>query len=274
MVYFGRRFYAPELGRWLTPDPVGFADGMNLYAFVHNDPLTHFDEYGLLDLGQYEPRKENPYLQNASQFGRQLVSRFAHEMYNSFYMPLASEMGRFSRFSGIDKYALSGEESWQASKAWQERKAIDQFFGTRLAGFYEKDSLFTCMELPAPGMGASVGKMGLGAGNLVKTAPKFKPFTKQNARENLGRLTGFSPSRDIHAHHVFPKRFQREFLRNWNINVHDPKYLTLWESKTHLPNAKLYNDEWFRFFKTEPTKEQIFTKGKEMMSKYEINVNF
>jgi len=37
----------PTFGRWLTPDPAGFTDGMNLYAFVHNDPLTHFDEYGL-----------------------------------------------------------------------------------------------------------------------------------------------------------------------------------------------------------------------------------
>jgi RHS repeat-associated protein len=54
LVYYGRRFYQPELGRWLSPDPAGFTDGMNLYAFVHNDPLTHFDEYGLLDFGQWE----------------------------------------------------------------------------------------------------------------------------------------------------------------------------------------------------------------------------
>jgi RHS repeat-associated protein len=54
LVYYGRRFYQPELGRWLSPDPAGFTDGMNLYAFVHNAPLTHFDEYGLLDMGQWD----------------------------------------------------------------------------------------------------------------------------------------------------------------------------------------------------------------------------
>ena len=48
LVYYGRRFYIPQHGRWLTPDPAGFSDGMNLYAFVHNDPLTHLDLYGLL----------------------------------------------------------------------------------------------------------------------------------------------------------------------------------------------------------------------------------
>ena len=54
LVYYGRRFYDPQFGRWLTPDPAGFTDGMNLYAFVHNDPLTHSDEYGLIDYGQHD----------------------------------------------------------------------------------------------------------------------------------------------------------------------------------------------------------------------------
>lgn len=48
LVNFGRRYYLPAHGRWLTPDPAGFTDGMNLYAYVHNAPLTHLDEYGLL----------------------------------------------------------------------------------------------------------------------------------------------------------------------------------------------------------------------------------
>lgn len=50
-VYFGRRFYIPELGRFLTPDPLGFEAGPNLYAYVSNSPLTHFDPYGLLESG-------------------------------------------------------------------------------------------------------------------------------------------------------------------------------------------------------------------------------
>lgn len=46
-VYFGRRYYDSELGRWITPDPIGFQGGPNLYAFVMNSPLTHVDLYGL-----------------------------------------------------------------------------------------------------------------------------------------------------------------------------------------------------------------------------------
>jgi RHS repeat-associated protein len=47
LVYYGRRFYVPILGHWLTPDPKGFTDELNLYAFVHNAPLTCIDLYGL-----------------------------------------------------------------------------------------------------------------------------------------------------------------------------------------------------------------------------------
>lgn len=50
LVFFGRRYYAPELGRWITQDPMGFQAGPNLYAFVNNNPLTHIDLYGLIGL--------------------------------------------------------------------------------------------------------------------------------------------------------------------------------------------------------------------------------
>jgi RHS repeat-associated protein len=47
LVYFGRRYYDPAIGRWITADPEGCRDGINLYAYVHNKPLTLFDLYGL-----------------------------------------------------------------------------------------------------------------------------------------------------------------------------------------------------------------------------------
>lgn len=47
LLYFGNRFYNPELCRWMTPDPHGYEDGPNLYAYVHNNPLTHCDPFGL-----------------------------------------------------------------------------------------------------------------------------------------------------------------------------------------------------------------------------------
>lgn len=46
-LYFGRRFYDPEVGRWINKDPKGFEAGPNLYAYVFNTPLNRIDLYGL-----------------------------------------------------------------------------------------------------------------------------------------------------------------------------------------------------------------------------------
>ncbi len=47
LIFFGRRYYQPLFGRWLTPDPKGHTDSLNLYAFLKASPLRSFDLYGL-----------------------------------------------------------------------------------------------------------------------------------------------------------------------------------------------------------------------------------
>ncbi len=46
-VYFGERYYSPKMCRWVTPDPIGFEGGTNLYTFLNNNPLNLADFYGL-----------------------------------------------------------------------------------------------------------------------------------------------------------------------------------------------------------------------------------
>ncbi|AHF93966.1 hypothetical protein OPIT5_01600 [Opitutaceae bacterium TAV5] len=47
MVYFGRRFYRPDLGRFINRDPIQEAGGLNLHAMAGNDPVNRFDVLGL-----------------------------------------------------------------------------------------------------------------------------------------------------------------------------------------------------------------------------------
>ena len=44
---FGHRYYAPWIGRWLSPDPIGPGDDLNLYQFVRGDPVGNVDTTGL-----------------------------------------------------------------------------------------------------------------------------------------------------------------------------------------------------------------------------------
>ncbi len=46
LYYFGARYYASWLGKWTSGDPVGFADGLNLYAYCHNNPIRLCDPTG------------------------------------------------------------------------------------------------------------------------------------------------------------------------------------------------------------------------------------
>jgi len=46
LYYYGARYYACWLGRWVSADPAGPVDGPNLYAFVGNNPVNHVDVNG------------------------------------------------------------------------------------------------------------------------------------------------------------------------------------------------------------------------------------
>jgi RHS repeat-associated protein len=46
LYYYGQRYYAPWLGRWINADPAGTVDGLNLFRFVQNNPVTFLDSDG------------------------------------------------------------------------------------------------------------------------------------------------------------------------------------------------------------------------------------
>ncbi|MFA6426662.1 MAG: RHS repeat-associated core domain-containing protein, partial [Phycisphaerae bacterium] len=49
--YMRARYYDPWLGRFLNPDPIGYADSMNLYQYCLNNPVNFTDPWGLDTLG-------------------------------------------------------------------------------------------------------------------------------------------------------------------------------------------------------------------------------
>lgn len=82
LYYYGMRYYASWLCRWINPDPAGVAAGMNLYQMVVNNPIGHVDSQGLA------PVELNDELKGLAQ--RTAVRLFrSGEILNPFFKPEA-----------------------------------------------------------------------------------------------------------------------------------------------------------------------------------------
>jgi RHS repeat-associated protein len=57
--YWIYRYYSPELGRWISRDPIGEQGGTNIYGYVGNQPTVYADPLGF-DRKSYEYDIESP----------------------------------------------------------------------------------------------------------------------------------------------------------------------------------------------------------------------
>jgi RHS repeat-associated protein len=48
------RYYNPQTGRYITPDPIGLEGGVNLFAYANGNPIRWTDPWGLRSLTQGE----------------------------------------------------------------------------------------------------------------------------------------------------------------------------------------------------------------------------
>jgi RHS repeat-associated protein len=51
LLYMRARYYSPSIGRFLNKDPIGFAGGLNMYAYVGGNPMNLIDPWGLKEWG-------------------------------------------------------------------------------------------------------------------------------------------------------------------------------------------------------------------------------
>jgi len=47
LLYMRARYYNPYICRFINPDPVGFAGGLNWYAYADGNPVNYLDPFGL-----------------------------------------------------------------------------------------------------------------------------------------------------------------------------------------------------------------------------------
>lgn len=90
LYYYGYRYYAPWLQRWMCPDPAGDREGLNRYLMVINNPIGFFDVDGL---GRTPINGETSHLVRKSEFPD-----------TTYYDPHLNE--RFASFSDESKKRL------------------------------------------------------------------------------------------------------------------------------------------------------------------------
>lgn len=121
--YYGARYYAPWLARWLSPDPAGTIDGLNIYAFVTNSPVTFRDVGGMGRV--YTEQKFHKHAQTRQRKDRssrtdtelQEESKNAYEVYKAAQNPTLRMhlMGRLNDLEGgHENFGRLNEESQSA----------------------------------------------------------------------------------------------------------------------------------------------------------------
>lgn len=99
LYYFGRRYYDPSLQRFINRDPLGEKGGINLYAYVANDPIDFIDPLGLFNCDAA-----------AAAIGREesLINGALHSMSDINQMFNSAENMQITALGGEFAYAVMG----------------------------------------------------------------------------------------------------------------------------------------------------------------------
>jgi len=75
LYYYGYRYYAPWLQRWVSTDPALVANGLNFFCYVLNNPLALKDLYGLVGESFNDLLLENDHENLKATIGKAVVVR-------------------------------------------------------------------------------------------------------------------------------------------------------------------------------------------------------
>jgi len=104
------RFYDATTGRYLTPDPIGFSAGTNLYTYAA-DPLVNVDPYGLFTINLGAPPMWCHWNRQQRKEYRNKVNR-----YNSEIARMEKSPGQGIQVTACARTGSKASQQWASSK--------------------------------------------------------------------------------------------------------------------------------------------------------------
>jgi RHS repeat-associated protein len=123
------RDYDPPSGRYLESDPMGLWGGISTYGYVHGNPLSHRDPFGLEDL-VVEPTWNVAYPADEAYKDPAFFTVGTHDVLDSWEQPIPGEVegpdGKAIDIPTLGDYILHNKEIKGQSKKprWDKKKSI------------------------------------------------------------------------------------------------------------------------------------------------------
>lgn len=246
LIYARARWYDPSTGSFLTPDPLGYVDSSNLYAFAGGDPINGRDPRGehtkrtinvngmpvVLDVPTIEEMNEGDFSLGVS------------------YTPTGSERAvhhLFDRGQGADLFLLAKINAPTA------RATFEQFYGVSIdqVDYSVPAAWWQSVKTNAPNIAlATLGSIALRAPsparpststprvNMVAPrpsapAPVVKPPYPETKRNYAKNFRAVSDTPDTHqVHHTLFQKYEAEFAAR-GVNIHEMRFLRGVDPKVH-----------------------------------------
>lgn len=112
LYYYGQRFYAPWLMRWISPDPAGVVDGLNLFLMVRSNPVRFVDRQGLAGFDTASAA--------GATAGREFMSAAAGAAVQAAFVGFLPAANTAVTIGGAVAGAISGGVSGYAASNWAQ----------------------------------------------------------------------------------------------------------------------------------------------------------